>query len=533
MAFDASAIDLRAAVAYEPGVDVSDALRTIIETRLPRDPITGEPTGFILFKPGVYSVGASGAVEVPRWVTLWFLPGALLIPLRVTGRENDPGLRLRGGLRAPLLTVFGTAAAARAVGLMALVERVGWIGVDSDQVPDLWSHWWGAGDTSLATSAQRSPAHAEPLDWQGRVDTDALQAALDCASRRRSLSPEGAPPRVKARGPHHIVETLQLGAPRSRPGDAEGVVVDAETVTGATLIGRPAVGIAPLLRVRDVGELRLVGLSLVDGDRGLRSEPSRLLEVVSSSATPSGVTLLEACSFTAQWSTMVEVRSEEGAKGEGSVVFDRCVWSPTTAGKETTEGLRVAEERRSVSVRRSHFEGTVTSMIVLQRGTLVVDACRFVARPYGPLNFWSDPGRGVAIQVDLKDPARVGLTVSATTSRCMQFLNDNWRENPGARKRARVLLKGVVHAHPLDADTALPGSLAEVGHAVALRCTLEEPLRIVGCRFGERPGTRDAQVALGGRKPQIEDYGTWSVEPEPFVALDGVVATIRRMGPVA
>ncbi len=531
MAFDGSAFDLRAEVAYTSGVDVGAALRTLIETRLPRDPITREPNGFILFKPGVYSVGASGTVEVPRGVTLWFLPGALLIPVRPVGREGDPGLHLRGGLRAPLLTVFGTPAVTRAVGLTGLVERVGWVAVNSDSVPDLWAHWWGAGDTALATSAQRSPTHAEPLDWQGRVDTDALQAVLDCASRRRSLSPEGAPPRVKARGLHYIVETLHLGSPRAPVGGSEGLVVDAETVTGATFIGRPGLGVDPLLRVRDVGELRLVGLSLVEGDRGLRSEPSRLIEVASSSATPSGVTLLEACSFTAQWSTMALVRSEGAFKGEGSVVFDRCVWSPA-AGGETTEGLRVAEESRGVTVRRSRFEGTVTSMIALQRGALVVDACRIVARPYGPLNFWRDPGRGVAILIDMKDPAPVGLTVSATTSRCMQLLRDNWNQYPGATKRARVLLKGVIHAHPLDADAAIPGILAEVGYAVMLRCTLDEPLRVVGCRFGERPGARDAQVALGGLAPEIEDYGTWSIASEPFVPLDGVAATVRRMGPV-
>ncbi|MEZ4409501.1 MAG: hypothetical protein R3A52_23970 [Polyangiales bacterium] len=140
-----------------------------------------------------------------------------------------------------------------------------------------------------------------------------------------------------------------------------------------------------LLGLRDVGEVRVVGVSLVDGYRGPRKEPSRLLEVIDSEDTPSGVTLFEACSFTAQWATLVEVRSEPAkVKPDGSVVFDRCVWNPTSAESEITEGLRVADVIRSVTVRRSRLSGAVTSMIVLQRGELVVDASRIVALRYGP-----------------------------------------------------------------------------------------------------------------------------------------------------
>lgn len=68
--------------------------------------------------------------------------------------------------------------------------------------------------------------------------------------------------------------------------------------------------------------------------------------------------------------------------------------------------------------------------------------------------------------------------------------------------------------------------------AVMLVAAVDDPLRFVRCRFGERPGTRDAKVALGRAAHEIDDSGAWAVASTPFVSLGGVSASARRMGPV-
>lgn len=197
----------------------SDALIRLIRELTPS---SGVARGYLYFPPGRYFLGRPtsvpvsipgselGDIIIPPDITLWFAPGAVLVPMagaavsadmrRRDGHEhlrNSVCIEIHGDILAERRQIFslwldeGT-----------MTERAGEVFLFGDRIREVYPEWWGASPEFdlAAPTAQRNAA--------------ALQAAIDAAYHNR-VSPqrEGDGSARRAPGTNELLWNLRPSIP--------------------------------------------------------------------------------------------------------------------------------------------------------------------------------------------------------------------------------------------------------------------------------------------------------------------------------
>lgn len=155
----------------------------------------GEPRGFLYFTPGRYYLGRPtlppfelpgsefGDIVIPPEVTLWFAPGAVLVPLAGTEVARRPGQGLEELAQSVRIEIHGDIIAERRQIFSVWLDEndpsspAGVILLLGDRIREVYPEWWGASPEAL----QDSPANRVSV----RRNAAAIQAAIDAAYHRR------------------------------------------------------------------------------------------------------------------------------------------------------------------------------------------------------------------------------------------------------------------------------------------------------------------------------------------------------------
>lgn len=172
------------------------------------------PGGFVYFPPGRYLIARPSTlppsdvlgdvrsdIVVPPEVTLWFAPGAVLVPLgaeppRLTGLPPEERgkvyIEIQGAIIAGIQQIFDVV-----VGEDEFSAAAGQILLTSLRIREIYPEWWGA--SSLLAPPPTGTMVAEPNLLLGMHRTTlAMQAALDAGYNHRSLPrrrPDGSFPK--------------------------------------------------------------------------------------------------------------------------------------------------------------------------------------------------------------------------------------------------------------------------------------------------------------------------------------------------
>lgn len=492
------------------GADVTSRVQSALVGALAATPGTG-PVGTLYFPPGRWIVGARG-LEIPRFVTLFFSPGAQLVPKPVEGADAPPSLTIRGAIEAGRHAIFATPSSVFVERLLDTLgidpdlgdplpavqglgnpSDLGWIAFFSDAIQALDPAWWGAG--SLAHITATTP-------FRALVDTDALRSAVISATRRQRSTTSPTPPLpVVLQGELLLHETLRADAGGPHPWQVtEGFTLRARGGRNATLRYVGPVGDAPAFEATS-GNLLVEGLCF-DG----RDRPGTVLRLRVPASAAS--IMVRDCRFAGLGGALVEVR-EEGAKTEtpGVVTFDGCTWTPSVMAERATVGLLV-DAARPVVVRDSAFWGEAESMVVWARGSLTLDQATM-------LNLRSR-GHGVTAKAPAAIAGSLALRAIDLVGRVLLSTESSQVDRmPGGNASGSVVMAGVSQRE-VQAD---PGPVG----TSTIRWTLRpgETLRFHATRL--EPSSRRAEegsVAIDPRGGTVIDAvlntpsprGVWSTE---------------------
>lgn len=331
------------------------------------------PGGIVYFPPGRYLIARPSTpppsdvpgdvrsdIVVPPEVTLWFAPGAVLVPLgdeepRLDGlppaERRKVYIEIQGDIIAGIQQIFDVA-----VNAEDTAHTAGEIILTSLRVRELYPEWWGA--SSLP--ADLSPA--SPVMWR---TTMAVQAAFDAAYNHRCVRrrrPDGAfsdDPTVFVRrlpsipvvlkGVYEVNGALFIGIPNSEL-DATGAVpfdtpvplggfelrgenaIYAPSIRAGKAIVRPSAAdpLQPISRENSGTLLTIRGpvtfsIRNVNFDGNYRAATCVAVEPV---VGDWGYSSFEGCNFTACRHTVVRLDAERRRRS-GSALSKRDFWNIT------------------------------------------------------------------------------------------------------------------------------------------------------------------------------------------------------------
>lgn len=241
--------------------------------------IFAEGGGYVYLPQGRYFIGRSEVVRplsnmpreenadivVPHNVTLWFAPGAILVPMSfpdqrrmVSGIAPSEQLKVRieihGDIIADLRQIFDAQIDVRNAEARITISRdAGRILLVGNRIREVYPEWWGAQSGAIGASDVDPGGQDRAHDRTTR----AIQAAIDAAYRFRSTPDRDAsgelvsPPRLKRRssipivmmGEYYINKTIRFGVeeewtPESASSDPYGQPPEG----GFELVGERGVG---------------------------------------------------------------------------------------------------------------------------------------------------------------------------------------------------------------------------------------------------------------------------------------------------
>lgn len=429
------ATDLQAAPVGVIGADAvaaashnTDRLQAAINTAHARG------GGYVQILPGRFLLGRRGGVRpldpeasidggdllVHEDVILWFMPGAVLVPLgnalagprdplRTSRIGDDEGvcIELQGGIRAPRAPIFDT--------MVDATHEAGLVIFAGDQVREIVPEWWGASSNDVDHSMPADPvARAAAMARTAAAvaaNRRGLQAALDASHRNRvrilrdvdGVAQTDGPSRVRRwertaipvrlTGKYEIDQELVVGSAEdgvSRPVNRSGFILRGELGVGGTGAGRPSFiatdrSVPGLLRIHHISGFRVEGVTF-DANGAKRTVR---VEYVDGDGAES---VFEGCGFLNATRALLEVTGQNFSVADAVapclLSFRRCRMEPMPPPRaqelgllhDETQGPHVGvllDTRESVLVelRNCFLTGSADPLVLARSGWFSLREC--------------------------------------------------------------------------------------------------------------------------------------------------------------